>query len=336
MEQEYKYMVCTSCMTYNHAPYIVDAMNGFTMQETTFPVITLIIDDASTDGEPEVIKQYLTENFQTPYRTEETEDYHLICAKHKTNPNCIFIVFFLKYNHYSIKKSKLPYQSEWRDKAKYLAFCEGDDYWIHPKKLQMQVDYLEKHTDCDLVRTNFNRLIQNSNLIQYDFTHNLGGNKIKDTFEDYLRYGWFNGPCTIMYRPKVTRYKKYFSENNYFCGTIIYTLTACRESYVHYIDEITACYRILDKSASHSSDFNDTLFLFNRVKESRIVFANELNLLKRMTFYLFLSYQSLRMVCKPKYSKYWFQTIVNLCGDFNKLFLLKKHRYRLPNYDKNS
>ena len=42
MEQEYKYMVVTSCMTYNHAPYIVDAMNGFAMQETTFPVYYLI------------------------------------------------------------------------------------------------------------------------------------------------------------------------------------------------------------------------------------------------------------------------------------------------------
>ena len=145
MEQEYKYMVVTSCMTYNHAPYIVDAMNGFTMQETTFPVYYLITDDASTDGEPEVIKQYLADHFQSPYRIEETDDYYLIFANHNTNPNCIFIVFLLKYNHYSIKKSKFPYQSEWRDNAKYIAICEGDDYWIHPIKLQSQVDFLERH-----------------------------------------------------------------------------------------------------------------------------------------------------------------------------------------------
>ena len=58
-----KYMVCTRCFTYNHAPYIVDALNGFTMQQTTFPFVCTIIDDASTDGEQEVIKSYLKEHF---------------------------------------------------------------------------------------------------------------------------------------------------------------------------------------------------------------------------------------------------------------------------------
>lgn len=339
-QEKYDWMVYVSCMTYNHAPYIVDAMNGFTMQETNFPFVCAVVDDASTDGEQEVIKSYLNEHFDLEdkniVRQEETDDYILTFARHKTNKNCYFAVLYLKYNHWTAKKKKAPYFAQWRDNAKYIAFCEGDDYWINPNKLQMQVDYLEKHTDCDLVRTNFNRKIQKNNLIQYDFTNNLGGYKIKDTYEDYLRYGWFNGPCTIMYRPKVTRYMKYFSENNYFCGTLIYTLTACRDSSVYYLDEITTCYRVLEKSACHFSDFKDTLLLFNRVKESRIVFANELDLLKRIIFYLFLSYQSLRMVYLPKYSKYWFQTIVGICGDFNKLFLFKRHRYRLPNYDKNS
>lgn len=149
-EKVYKYKVCTRCITYNHAPYIEDAMNGFTMQETTFPVITLIIDDASTDGEPEVIRQYLSENFQEPYRTEETDDYNLICANHKTNENCIFVVFLLKYNHYSIKKPKMPYLSEWLDNSKYHALCEGDDYWTCSQKLQKQVDFLDRHPDFSL------------------------------------------------------------------------------------------------------------------------------------------------------------------------------------------
>lgn len=150
MEQAYKYMVVTRCFTFNHASYIVDAMNGFTMQETTFPVITLIVDDASTDGEPEVIKQYLTDHFQTPYRIEENEDYNLICTNHNTNPNCTFVVFLLKYNHHSIKKPKMPYLSEWRDNAKYIAICEGDDYWIDSSKLQKQVDFLENHPDYSM------------------------------------------------------------------------------------------------------------------------------------------------------------------------------------------
>ena len=57
------YTVCIDCITFNHAPYIVDAMNGFCMQKTNFPFAAVILDDTSTDGEPEVIKQYLHKNF---------------------------------------------------------------------------------------------------------------------------------------------------------------------------------------------------------------------------------------------------------------------------------
>lgn len=150
MEQEYKYMVATRCFTFNHAPYIEDAMNGFAMQETTFPVVTLIVDDASTDGEPEVIRKYLAEHFQSPYRIEETEYAHIICAKHKINANCDFVVLLLKYNHYSIKKLKMPYLSKWLDNAKYHALCEGDDYWTDPMKLQKQVDFMDANPDYTL------------------------------------------------------------------------------------------------------------------------------------------------------------------------------------------
>ena len=144
MEQEYKYMVATRCFTFNHAPYIEDAMNGFAMQETTFPVVTLIIDDASTDGEPEVIQKYIAEHFQSPYRVEETEYANIICAKHKTNANCDFVVFLLKYNHYSIKKNRQVYRNRWAEQSKYMAICEGDDYWIDNMKLQKQVVFTIK------------------------------------------------------------------------------------------------------------------------------------------------------------------------------------------------
>lgn len=149
-----KYMVCTICATYNHAPYIVDALNGFCMQETSFPVVSVIIDDASQDEEQEVIKTYLQDNFDLKnkeiVRQEETDDYNLIFAQHKTNKCCYFAVLFLKYNHYSIKKDKRPYYAEWENSSKYIALCEGDDYWTDPLKLQRQVDALELHSEIDM------------------------------------------------------------------------------------------------------------------------------------------------------------------------------------------
>lgn len=143
------FLVRVICSTYNHAPYITDAMKGFVMQQTSFPFVCIIVDDASTDGEPEVIKKYLDENFDridiglsTP---EETDEYLRIYARHKVNKNCYFCVLLLKYNHYSIHKAKTKSLAGFTASVKYIALCEGDDYWTDPLKLQKQVDFLEGH-----------------------------------------------------------------------------------------------------------------------------------------------------------------------------------------------
>jgi len=79
-------LVCIRCITYNHAPYIEDAMNGFCMQQTTFPYVAVIIDDASTDGEPEVIKAYLDKHFDMQHaHIWENNDAHFMEAQHKEN-----------------------------------------------------------------------------------------------------------------------------------------------------------------------------------------------------------------------------------------------------------
>lgn len=148
------YTVFIECITFNHAPYIVDAMNGFCIQQTNFPYVAVIVDDASTDGEPKVIKQYLQEHFDLEdkdiVRNEETDDYILTFARHKENHNCFFAVYLLKYNHYSIGKNKEPYYKDYIENTKYVALCEGDDYWTDPNKLQMQVDFLESHPEYSM------------------------------------------------------------------------------------------------------------------------------------------------------------------------------------------
>lgn len=147
----YKYKVCVRCLTYNHAAYIEKALDGFCIQETNFPYVCTIIDDASNDGEQEILNKYLVENFDlgdnSVLRNEDTDDYSLIFAKHKDNVNCYFAVLFLKYNHYK-KKDKLQYISEWINGAKYTALCEGDDYWTNSEKLQKQADALDTHSEC--------------------------------------------------------------------------------------------------------------------------------------------------------------------------------------------
>lgn len=143
------YMVFVKCMTFNQRAYIEDAMNGFCMQKTKFPFVCIIADDASTDGEQEVIKRYFQTNFDQ-LESDETNDYVLSFGRHKTNVNCYFAILYLKYNHYSIKKSKIPYYTRWQNDSKYYALCEGDDFWTYENKLQRQVDFLEKNTDCTM------------------------------------------------------------------------------------------------------------------------------------------------------------------------------------------
>ena len=111
-----KFKVTVSCMTYNQSKYITDAMNGFTMQQTSFPFVCTIVDDASTDGEQDVIRKYVEENFDFSEDSvafhKETDYAHITYAQHKTNKNCYFAVLYLKENHHSQKKPKLPYLEE--------------------------------------------------------------------------------------------------------------------------------------------------------------------------------------------------------------------------------
>ena len=277
-EKVYKYKLCTRCITYNHAPYIVDAMNGFTMQETTFPVITLIIDDASTDGEPEVIRQYLSENFQEPYRTEETDDYNLICANHKTNENCIFVVFLLKYNHYSIKKPKMPYLSEWLENSKYHALCEGDDYWTHPKKLLMQADYLEKHADCGLV-----------------YAKAKVYNEKEKTFKGICGEDYVSNDEMLIHNPVVTlttcyrtdlwlnynEEKKDWPTMNWKMGDYPMWIWLAHHASVCFLDEDVAVYREVQGSMTHKT-LEDRLAFIHNTAAIQFFFADYFKKTKKM------------------------------------------------------
>ncbi len=146
----HRFKVRTYCATYNHESYILDALNGFVMQQTTFPVVYTIVDDASTDKTLEVLREFVDACFdlhETNLAYEKDTEYgHVTFARHKTNKNCYFAIIYLNENHYSQKKSKASYLTEWMD-TKYVAFCEGDDYWTDPMKLQKQVDFLENNAE---------------------------------------------------------------------------------------------------------------------------------------------------------------------------------------------
>lgn len=153
MNSNESFLVGIHCMTYNHASYIEDALNGFVMQKTSFPYFALVVDDASLDGEQEIIKSYLEKHFDhsenTGYKQWETDDASWIYARHKENENCFFVVVFLKRNLFG-NPQKWEVLKDWLNITKYIAICEGDDYWTDPMKLQKQVDFLEAYEDYSM------------------------------------------------------------------------------------------------------------------------------------------------------------------------------------------
>lgn len=150
MKDSSNFLVCIECFTYNQSSYIIDAMNGFIVQQTDFPFVAVIIDDASTDGEQDVIRSYVEGHFdhsqESGYREWDTEDASWTFAQHAENRNCHFVVVYLKKNLFKEPDKKKELIKDWYN-AKYIAVCEGDDYWIDPLKLQKQVDFLESHED---------------------------------------------------------------------------------------------------------------------------------------------------------------------------------------------
>ena len=123
-------MVTIRCLTYNHEPYIRQCLEGFVMQKTNFRFEAIVHDDASTDGTAMIVKEY-------------AEKY----------PDIIKPIFEIE-NQYSKHNGSLRRIMNEHTHGKYVAMCEGDDYWIDPLKLQKQVDFMENHSNVSLCGSN--------------------------------------------------------------------------------------------------------------------------------------------------------------------------------------
>lgn len=239
------------CLTYNHSKYIEEAMNGFCMQKTDFPFLCIIVDDASNDGAQDVIKNYLEHNFffdeQKGMKAEETDDLISVVARHKSNANCFFAIFFLKYNHHQAGRDKMGYFEKYTRSACYVAMCEGDDYWFDSMKLKKQVSFLDDHPGytmvCNRIRT-YSEKKQKFTHEQYCYKKSQDIN-----FKDIIyRTGLFIPTCSIVYRSDVTEnypdYCKKCCVGDYplqiMCGI---------KGKTYYMDDLMSIYRI-DNSTS--------------------------------------------------------------------------------------
>ncbi len=116
------------CLTYNQKGFIRDALDGFVMQKTDFHFEVIVHDDASTDGTTDIVKEYATKYPEIIKLMVETEN---------------------QWQKGGLKRIVAIMNEKYR-RGKYIAFCEGDDYWTDPEKLQRQVYFLDNHPDYSM------------------------------------------------------------------------------------------------------------------------------------------------------------------------------------------
>lgn len=226
-------MVSIRCITYNHAPYIRQCLEGFVMQKTNFRFQAVVHDDASTDGTTDIVREYAEKypDIIVPMYEEENQ-----WSKHDGTLLTIMYPHMLK--------------------GKYWAECEGDDYWIDPYKLQKQYDALEKHPECTIAFCKVKDVSRKGT----DLKTTKPGNYMKSgivTLKDFLKFQYGKG-------------KWVFQTSGYFYRTNLFVEcmnTEFRKKHPvsdeplvieylwrgngYYIDEICSCYRV--QSGGHTS-----------------------------------------------------------------------------------
>lgn len=223
-------MVSIKCLVYNHAPYLRQCLDGFVMQKTNFRFEAIVHDDCSTDGSQEIIKEY--------------------AAKY---PDIIKPIFETE-NQFSKHDGSLRRAIDPHLMGKYIAFCEGDDYWTDPNKLQMQVDYLEAHQDIGMCFTNFDIKHEENGLIEKAVLTTLPEKfPHKYNLQKWITQPGYIGPMTWLIQKKL--YKGIpnipTSDGTYICvAHFIYS------GPIHcMIDKNTAVYRSNIGSITQSKSF---------------------------------------------------------------------------------
>lgn len=213
-------MVSIRCTAYNHEKFIRDALEGFVMQKTNFRFEAIVHDDASTDGTAAIIHEY-------------AEKY----------PDIIKPIYETE-NQYSKGDGSIRriMDEAMSPEAKYIAYCEGDDYWTDPLKLQKQVDFMESHAEYSMC---FHRVIEH-------FHDNSLPDRIFALTEsrDYtgleIYDNWIIQTASILIRKEILTtniYKKAIQNRKFAYGDILIFLSCASCGKVHGMVDVMSVYR---------------------------------------------------------------------------------------------
>lgn len=174
-----KPLVSVMCHCFNHEDFIKDALNSILMQKTNFNFEIIVHDDASTDSSAEIIKQY-------------TDRYPSIIKP-----------IFQKENQYS-RGLKPTFFTSKMAKGEFIAICEGDDFWLDEKKLQIQADFLRNNSKYSVC--GHDAFVFEGQLVSK--ISKLPESSKTDVSALRLSKGWFILTLTVMFRNKIDLYPK--------------------------------------------------------------------------------------------------------------------------------
>ena len=217
-------LVSIRCTVYNHEPFLRQCLDGFVMQKATFPFEAIVHDDASTDGSAAIIREYAEKYPDIIKPIYETENQYRKGT-------------ILKILDAAIHPS-----------AKYIAICEGDDYWTDPHKLQLQVDFLEEHPEYSLSVHEYTEWDEEKGAYrphQIEFLKNTKED-LTLTLDDYATGVFFTKTLTSVYRRSAIRESKYQDYNCKFDMTLFYALMT--QGKCRLFNRIMGCYRIQPNS----------------------------------------------------------------------------------------
>lgn len=250
LEDNSKILVAIQCLVYNHEPYLHECLDGFVMQKTNFSFVAIVHDDKSTDNSAGIIREY-------------SEKY----------PNIIKPIYETKnqYSKHDGSISRIMKNALDSTGAKYIALCEGDDYWTDPFKLQKQVDFMESHPEVGLSYTDYSQQWGKGNIehSMFEQQHQYR----PETYEQHLLKPGYLAPMTWLYRADLLCY---FNQSTVFSdGTYSYMLEAMRNSQVAYLPIVTATYRSLEGSASNPIGPVKLFEYFNGTFKTRRYYAEK-------------------------------------------------------------
>lgn len=204
------------CTAYNHGAYVESALKGFVSQETDFQYEVIISDDASTDNTREIIEQY-----------------------HEQYPDIIKPVLF-DTNQYSKGVSICDDVLFPMCNGKYIALCEGDDYWIDTKKLQKQFDLLEKYKDINICSHGAAIFDMQMNKINGEICPR-SDTGIIDVTEVISGGGGFVATNSLFFRKEIVTIMVPFRKNFYYDYGV--QINGSLPNGMYYIGEIMSVYR---------------------------------------------------------------------------------------------